>query len=221
MIYSCSSAVFKRHSSHTKDVCAACVHDLVVAARKWIPSCQDRRGANLRARATIKVVSHPLNICHVESVGVCVCVRLTANGAVVRHQVLSPVDKDRGQTHVSWSTVSVYCVHPLWQENVHCYKIYIVLCQDLTFPTQVTYQCYLPLIVFIFTFPSSSRGTILSAELSFRHQFMSSVDHSTADAMKPRISKGYHLGSVNSSLVNLYLTPPCPSLSPSCVTLSS
>lgn len=50
---------------------------------------------------------------------------------------------------------------------------------------------------------------------------MSSVDHSTADAMKPSISKGYHLGSVNSSLVNLYLTPPCPSLSPSCVTLSS
>lgn len=50
---------------------------------------------------------------------------------------------------------------------------------------------------------------------------MSSVDHSTADAMKPSISKGYHLGSVNSSLVNLYLTPPFPSLSPSCVTLSS
>lgn len=50
---------------------------------------------------------------------------------------------------------------------------------------------------------------------------MSSVDHSTADAMKPSISKGYHLGSVNSSLVNLYLTPPFASRSPSCVTPSS
>lgn len=77
------------------------------------------------------------------------------------------------------------------------------------------------LIAFISTPPSSSRETILSAELSLGHYFMSSVDHSTADAMKPSISKGYHLGSVNSSLVNLYLTPPFPPLSPSCVTLSS
>lgn len=67
----------------------------------------------------------------------------------------------------------------------------------------------------------SSRETILSAKMYFRHNLMSSVDHSTADAMKPSISKGYHLGSVNSSLVNLYLIPPFPSLSPSCVTLLS
>lgn len=69
----------------------------------------------------------------------------------------------------------------------------------------------------------SSRETILSAKMYFRHNLMSSVDHSTADAMKPSISKGYHLGSVNSSLVNLYLIPPFPSLpslpavSPSCL----
>lgn len=76
-------------------------------------------------------------------------------------------------------------------------------------------------MVFISTLPSSSRETVLSSKLSFGHHFMSSVDHSTADAMKPSISKGYHLRSVNSSLVNLYLTPAFPTLPPSCVTLSS
>lgn len=69
--------------------------------------------------------------------------------------------------------------------------------------------------------PPGSRETTLSVKISFRHRFMSSLKRSTADAMKPSISKGDHLGSVNSSLVNLYLTPPFPSLSPSCVTLSS
>ena len=59
-------------------------------------------------------------------VRVCVCVWLTTNGVAVRHQVLSPVDKDRGQTHVSWSMVGAYCVNLSWLvivqqfKNVHC-----------------------------------------------------------------------------------------------------
>lgn len=79
------------------------------------------------------------------------------------------------------------------------------------FPTQLTYSINaIYCRAFLFPFPSSSKETILSAKLSLRHHFMSSVVHSTADAMKPSISNGYHLGSVNSSLVNLYLTPSLP-----------
>ncbi len=59
--------------------------------------------------------------------------------------------------------------------------------------------------------PSAPARPYWLLRLPFRHHFLlSSVDHSTADAMKPSISKGYHLGSVNSSLVNPYLTPPLP-----------
>lgn len=53
---------------------------------------------------------------------VCMCVWLTTNGVVVRDQVLSPVDKDRGQTHVSWSTVGEHCVHSSRQEKVQCFE---------------------------------------------------------------------------------------------------
>lgn len=89
-------------------------------------------------------------------------------------------------------------------------KIYaVVLCQDLLSNGEhfALSRCKLVCISTI-----SSSETILSAKMSFGHHFMSSVDHSAADAMKPSISKGYHLGSVNSSLVNLYLTPPLSQL---------
>ena len=46
------------------------------------------------------------------------------------------------------------------------------------------------------------------------------MDRSAADAMKPAISKGYHLGSVSPLLVKLSLSPPLPSLPPSCVSPS-
>lgn len=36
--------------------------------------------------------------------------------------MLSPVDEDRGQTHVSWSMVGAYCVHPSWLETVQQFK---------------------------------------------------------------------------------------------------
>lgn len=51
--------------------------------------------------------------------------------------------------------------------------------------------------------PLSTGETILSAKMSSGHHLMSSVDHSTADAMRPSISRGYLLGSVSSPLVTL------------------
>lgn len=124
--------------------------------------------------------------------------------------------------------VHTACIHH-GRELYSNLKIYAaVLCQDLIsngkccrlFPLLWCINAIYYKLVFISTISFSSRETILSAKMSLGHHFMSSVDHSTADAMKPSISKGYHLGSVNSSLVNLYLTSPLPSLFPSCVTLS-
>lgn len=46
-------------------------------------------------------ITSPKNISKGACANVCVCVWLTTNGVVLRHQVLSPVDEDRGQTHVS------------------------------------------------------------------------------------------------------------------------
>lgn len=51
--------------------------------------------------------------------------------------------------------------------------------------------------------PLSTGETILSAKMSSGHHLMHSVDHSTADTMRPNVSRGYLLGSVNSSLVTL------------------
>lgn len=45
-------------------------------------------------------------------------------------------------------------------------------------------------LVFISITPFSSREAALSAKMSFGHHFMSSVDHSTADAMKQRLPFG-------------------------------
>lgn len=76
----------------------------------------------------------------------CMRVWLTTNGVVVRHQVPSPVDGDRGQTHVSWSTVSMYSMHPSGQENGVLSKYMLLSCVRTSyqiqnsecFPTKVT-----------------------------------------------------------------------------------
>lgn len=78
---------------HVWMVCGSC--------QEMDPFLSSPRGVNLSALATMVVVSHPLKISQRERVQTCVCVWLTTNGVVLRHQVLFPVDEDRGQTHVS------------------------------------------------------------------------------------------------------------------------
>lgn len=76
----------------------------------------------------------------------------------------------------------------LWYINTICYPLGVF--------------CF---VLFFFTIPFSSSETVLSTKMSSSHHFMFSVDHSTADTMRPCISKGYLLGSVNSTF-----TPPFP-----------
>lgn len=77
---------------HMWMVCGSC--------QEMDPFLSSPRGVNLSALATM-VVASPKNISKGACANVCVCVWLTTNGVVLRHQVLSPVDEDRGQTHVS------------------------------------------------------------------------------------------------------------------------
>lgn len=108
-VFSSTSTLFEGPKVHTQRyvwmmVCGCCQEMDPFLSSPW--------GVHLWALATIVVVAHPLKISHVESARV--CVRLTANGVVVRHQVLSPVDEDKGQTHVSWSVVGPHCLHLSW-----------------------------------------------------------------------------------------------------------
>lgn len=151
-------------------------------------------------------------------VRVFVCVWLTTNGVVVRHQVLSPVDQDRGQTHGR----RILHASIMAAEHAMSLKKYMLFSSVGTsdqmessggvFPHSgdmlMLFCCY----SYLFLSPHSPPSeTILSSKVPFGHHFMS-------DAMKPSISKDHHLGSVNSSLVNPYLTPPLSSIFPSCVT---
>lgn len=72
-----------------------------------------------------------------------------------------------------------------------------------------TLSIYQYLIFFFFSFyPSSFRFSKkrLSAKMSSEHHLICAVDHSTADPMRLSTSNGYLLGSVMSSLRNLYPT---------------
>ena len=104
----------------------------------------------------------------------CVCVRVTTNGVVVRHQVLSPGwGSNTCQLKFGGSVQSVFIIAGKCSRGK-----YPLLCLPRSKPKDRPLLCYpggcKP--------PLSTRETILSAKMSSGHYLMPSVDHSTGRA---------------------------------------
>lgn len=181
-------------------------------------------GVNLWELATKAVISHALKISHVESVCRCVhvCVWLTTNGVVVRHQVLSPV----------WGSNTCQMEHGGCIQRAFR-KIVLYSLRYMLLPcVRTSYQmagvagfssalwCVNAIyykLVFISTILFSSTETILSAEMSLGHRFYFSYGSFCSSCNEASHFQRLPFG-ICQPLASEAL--PLPSLPPSCVSPS-